>query len=107
MLAGLNVQRLVNEPTAAALAHGLEAATEGAFLILDLGGGTFDVSLLHKFDGVMEVRASAGDLTLGGNDFRDAIIGFLLKRHGRERSTLPATDNARLSWKPSCASSMH
>jgi len=87
-LAGLNVQRLINEPTAAALAHGLEAGGDGRFLILDLGGGTFDVSLLHKFDGVMEVRASAGDSMLGGDDFRDAIVKLLSTRHTLDLDTI-------------------
>ncbi len=80
-LAGLHVGRLINEPTAAALAHGLEGMEEGSFLILDLGGGTFDVSLLHKFDGIMEIKASAGDARLGGDDFRGAIIDLLVERH--------------------------
>src|ERR1700744_327254 len=69
-LAGLRVERLLNEPTAAALAYGLhDAQGETQFLVFDLGGGTFDVSILEMFDGVMEVRASAGDNMLGGEDF--------------------------------------
>lgn len=95
-LAGLNVTRLINEPTAAALAHGLDAESDGQFLVLDLGGGTFDVSLLNRFDGVMEIRASSGDSSLGGNDFRDTLAAFLLKRHGIESKTLTAEDKARL-----------
>jgi molecular chaperone HscC len=96
-LAGLNVQRLINEPTAAALAHGLEAGAEGRFLILDLGGGTFDVSLLHKFEGVMEVRASAGDSMLGGNDFRDAIVKLFSTRHSLDLDALPRGELAILT----------
>lgn len=73
-LAGLKVERLLNEPTAAALAYGLhEAGSETQFLVFDLGGGTFDVSILEMFEGVMEVRASAGDNMLGGQDFTTLI----------------------------------
>ena len=95
-LAGLEVERLVNEPTAAALAHGLESVEEGRFLILDLGGGTFDVSLLHKFDGIMEVRASAGDSMLGGNDFRDALVSMIARRDQLDPDALPREELARL-----------
>lgn len=74
-LAGLTVRRLVNEPTAAALAYGLqEAPPESTFLVLDLGGGTFDVSILERFEGLMEVRASTGDNFLGGEDFVQVIL---------------------------------
>jgi molecular chaperone HscC len=95
-LAGLAVERLINEPTAAALAHGLDSLEEGRFLILDLGGGTFDVSLLHKFEGVMEVRASAGDSHLGGDDFRDALIALIARRHDINPDKLSGADLARL-----------
>ncbi len=95
-LAGITVERLVNEPTAAALAHGLDSVEEGRFLILDLGGGTFDVSLLHKFEGVMVVRASAGDSHLGGDDFRDALVALIARRHGVDPDKLARTDLARL-----------
>lgn len=73
-LAGLKVERLLNEPTAAALAYGLHQQEESCFVVLDLGGGTFDVSVLELFDGVMEVRASSGDNLLGGEDFTDALM---------------------------------
>lgn len=78
-LAGLTVKRLLNEPTAAAMAYGLHhAKDEQKFLVLDLGGGTFDVTLLELFAGVMEVRASAGDNVLGGEDFTQILIkGFM------------------------------
>ncbi|MCF6220113.1 MAG: molecular chaperone HscC [Robiginitomaculum sp.] len=73
-IAGLKVERLINEPTAAALAYGLnDKDGESTFLVVDLGGGTFDVSILEMFDGVMEVRASAGDAFLGGEDFTDVV----------------------------------
>lgn len=73
-LAGLKVERLINEPTAAAMAYGLNDKKESTFLIFDMGGGTFDVSMLEFFDGIMEVHASAGDNYLGGEDFVDAMI---------------------------------
>jgi molecular chaperone HscC len=77
-LAGLKVERLLNEPTAAALAYGLEDAAEGAIVVVDLGGGTFDVSVLERFDGIVEVRATAGDNFLGGEDFASAVIDAFL-----------------------------
>jgi molecular chaperone HscC len=77
-LAGLKVEKLINEPTAAALAYGLHQKNEATFLVFDLGGGTFDVSILELFDGVMEVRASAGDNFLGGEDFDDALVQAFL-----------------------------
>lgn len=80
-LAGLNVKRLVNEPTAAALAYGFGEKAEGKYLVFDLGGGTFDVSILDCFEGVMEVRATTGDTHLGGNDFTTAIESEIFKRH--------------------------
>jgi molecular chaperone HscC len=94
-LAGLKVERLINEPTAAALAYGMESMAEGQFLVLDLGGGTFDVSLLHKYDGVMEVRSTAGDSLLGGNDFRDVVVTLLMRRHGCDINRLAPRDVAR------------
>ncbi len=78
-LAGLTVNRLINEPTAAAMAYGLQDKSEGTYLILDMGGGTFDVSILEFFDGVMEVHASAGDNFLGGEDFVDAMVDSVLR----------------------------
>lgn len=74
-LAGLKVERLINEPTAAALAYGIEQRDlETKFLVFDLGGGTFDVSILEIFDGIIEVRSSSGDNRLGGEDFNLAMI---------------------------------
>ncbi|UUW70149.1 molecular chaperone HscC [Pseudomonas oryzihabitans] len=77
-LAGLKVEKLINEPTAAALAYGLHHKQEATFLVFDLGGGTFDVSVLELFEGVMEVRSSAGDNFLGGEDFDDALVSHFL-----------------------------
>ncbi|AOA58006.1 Hsp70 family protein [Acinetobacter larvae] len=80
-LAGLKVSRLINEPTAAALAYGLGQSDDNCFLIFDLGGGTFDVSIVELFDGVIEVRASAGDNYLGGDDFTQLIIKQFWKKY--------------------------
>jgi molecular chaperone HscC len=77
-LAGFTVRRLLNEPTAAALAYGLQDRGEKEpFLVFDLGGGTFDVSIVEIFDGIIEVKASAGDNRLGGEDFNDALVAMV------------------------------
>ena len=76
-LAGLNVLRLLNEPTAAALAYGLDNGAEGKYLVYDLGGGTFDVSIIEMGDGVTEVLATNGDTHLGGDDFDQRIIDWM------------------------------
>jgi molecular chaperone HscA len=81
-LAGLEVLRLVNEPTAAALAYGLDKQAEGTFAVFDLGGGTFDVSILKLEGGVFEVKSTGGDSALGGDDFDRAIAGHLLGEMG-------------------------
>ncbi len=78
-LAGLEVLRLVNEPTAAALAYGLDKGAEGLFAVYDLGGGTFDISILHMEKGVFQVRATGGDAALGGDDFDHAIAEYFLE----------------------------
>ncbi len=79
-LAGLKVERLLNEPTAAALAYGLHEKSDNEILVFDLGGGTFDVSVLEMFDGIMEVRASAGNNRLGGEDFTRAIAQYFTEQ---------------------------
>ncbi len=76
-LAGLNVLRLINEPTAAAIAYGLDNAAEGIYAIYDLGGGTFDISILRLNKGVFEVIATGGDSALGGDDYDHAVVAFL------------------------------
>ena len=81
-LAGLEVLRLLNEPTAAALAYGLDKQAEGTFAVFDLGGGTFDVSILKLEDGVFEVKATGGDSALGGDDFDRAIAGRAARAAG-------------------------
>jgi len=81
-LAGLEVLRLVNEPTAAALAYGLDAAAEGLYAVYDLGGGTFDISILRMEKGVFQVKATGGDAALGGDDIDHAIAEHFLAERG-------------------------
>jgi molecular chaperone DnaK len=76
-IAGLEILRIINEPTAAALAYGLDKKSQETILVFDLGGGTFDVSILEVGDGVFEVKATAGDTHLGGNDFDKKIVDWL------------------------------
>ena len=78
-LAGINVLRLINEPTAAAVAYGLDQNKEGNFVIFDLGGGTFDVSILNLSKGIFEVQATHGDANLGGDDYDQVIFEWLCK----------------------------
>ena len=78
-IAGLNVLRIINEPTAASLAYGLDQKTDQTILVFDLGGGTFDVSILEIGDGVFEVKATSGDTQLGGDDWDEAVINWLVK----------------------------
>ena len=81
-LAGLNVLRLLNEPTAAAVAYGLDKSAEGVIAVYDLGGGTFDISILRLNKGVFEVMATAGDSALGGDDFDRAIAKWIMQHAG-------------------------
>ncbi|MDH3947845.1 MAG: Fe-S protein assembly chaperone HscA [Gammaproteobacteria bacterium] len=81
-LAGLNVLRLLNEPTAAAVAYGLDKSAEGVIAVYDLGGGTFDISILRLNKGVFEVMATAGDSALGGDDFDHAIAEWIMQQAG-------------------------
>ena len=93
-LAGLEVFRLMNEPTAAAVAYGLDRGAEGTYAVYDLGGGTFDISILKLNRGVFEVLATNGDPALGGDDFDRAIYDWMLQRAGL--SGLPASDARHL-----------
>ena len=77
-IAGLDVKRIINEPTAASLAYGLDKETDQTILVFDLGGGTFDVSVLEIGDGVFEVKSTAGDNHLGGDNFDKAIVDWLV-----------------------------
>src|SRR3712207_3548939 len=79
-IAGMNVQRIVNEPTAAALAYGLDKEHDQTILVFDLGGGTFDVSLLEIGDGVVEVKATSGDNHLGGDDWDARLVEWMVKK---------------------------
>ncbi len=93
-LAGLNVLRLINEPTAAAVAYGLDHGSAGLYAVFDLGGGTFDVSLLRLTQGVFEVAATGGDAALGGDDFDHLLADWALRQAGRSASS--AQDKAAL-----------
>jgi len=84
-IAGLDVLRIINEPTAAALAYGLDKKNHGTIAVYDLGGGTFDISILEIGDGVFEVKATNGDTFLGGEDFDNRIIDFLAEEFKREQ----------------------
>ncbi len=95
-LAGLNVLRLISEPTAAAIAYGLDNASEGVFAIYDLGGGTFDISILRLTQGVFEVVATGGDSALGGDDYDGALVAWILAKAGLAADTLTASDKAAL-----------
>ena len=77
-IAGLNVSRIINEPTAAALAYGLDKGDDQTILVFDLGGGTFDVSLLEIGEGVIEVKATSGDNVLGGDDWDEAVVNWIV-----------------------------
>ncbi len=96
-LAGLNVLRLINEPTAAAIAYGLDNASEGVYAIYDLGGGTFDISILRLTQGVFEVVATGGDSALGGDDYDHALADWVLAQLGLGRmDDASALDKAAL-----------
>lgn len=89
-LAGLHVLRLLNEPTAAAVAYGLDQGGQGRIAVYDLGGGTFDISILHLNKGVFEVMSTGGDTALGGDDFDQAVAQWVIDQTGMERSQLSA-----------------
>ena len=95
-LAGLSVLRLLNEPTAAAVAYGLDKGTEGVVAIYDLGGGTFDISVLRLTRGVFEVLATGGDSALGGDDFDHAIAGWIIEQAGLSQDLDPAAQRRLL-----------
>lgn len=88
-LAGLNVLRLLNEPTAAAVAYGLDRQAEGVVAIYDLGGGTFDISILRLTKGVFEVLATGGDTALGGDDFDHAVADWIFRQAGVSEDLAP------------------
>lgn len=100
-LANINVLRLLNEPTAAAVAYGLDSGQEGVIAVYDLGGGTFDISILRLNQGVFEVLATGGDSALGGDDFDHAIAEWIMPQVGMDESNIePGT--ARLLLREAC-----
>lgn len=100
-LAGVNVLRLLNEPTAAAVAYGLDSGQEGVIAIYDLGGGTFDISILRLNKGVFEVLATGGDSALGGDDFDVAVVDYLVEQAGLTRPLSPMLE--RQLMQQACA----
>src|SRR5450432_1475579 len=97
-IAGLNVLRIINEPTSAALAYHLDKDTEATILVFDLGGGTFDVSLLEVGEGVVEVKATSGDNHLGGDDWDQRIVDWLVQGFQRDHHVDLSTDRMALQW---------
>ncbi|WIV18318.1 molecular chaperone DnaK [Paenibacillus polygoni] len=93
-IAGLEVLRIVNEPTAAALAYGLEKSEDQTILVYDLGGGTFDVSILELGDGFFEVKATSGDNSLGGDDFDQVIIDYMVSEFKKDQGIDLSKDKA-------------
>ena len=85
-IAGLNVLRIINEPTAASLAYGLDKEQDQTILVFDLGGGTFDVSVLELGDGVFEVKSTSGDNHLGGDNFDKAIVDWMVAEFRRDQA---------------------
>lgn len=96
-LAGLHVLRLLNEPTAAAIAYGLNSGQEGVIAVYDLGGGTFDISILRLSKGVFEVLATGGDSALGGDDFDHLLADYLMEQAGLEASLSAEKNRALLN----------
>jgi molecular chaperone DnaK len=95
-IAGLDVKRIINEPTAAALAYGLDKEADQTILVFDLGGGTFDVSVLEIGDGVFEVKSTAGDNHLGGDNFDKAIVDWMVSEFKREQAIDLSADKMAL-----------
>jgi len=95
-IAGLNVERIINEPTAAALAYGFDKKKDGLIAVYDLGGGTFDISILEVGENVIEVKSTNGDTSLGGDDFDRLIINFLIDEFKKENGVDLSTDKMAL-----------
>ena len=95
-IAGLEVLRIINEPTAAALAYGLDKEDDQTILVYDLGGGTFDVSILELGDGFFEVKATSGNNQLGGDDFDQVIIDYLVEEFKKEHGVDLSKDKAAM-----------
>jgi molecular chaperone DnaK len=96
-IAGLDVLRIINEPTAAALAYGLDKGNEHTILVFDLGGGTFDVSILELGDGVFEVKATSGNNRLGGDDFDERLMTYI-NREFRSESGIDLSQD-KMAWQ--------
>ena len=95
-IAGLEVERIVNEPTAAALAYGLDKKKSGTVAVYDLGGGTFDISILEIGDGVFEVKSTNGDTSLGGEDFDNVLVNYLVDEFKKDSGVNLKNDNLAL-----------
>ena len=95
-IAGLDVKRIINEPTASALAYGLDKKTDEKIAVYDLGGGTFDISILELGEGVFEVKATNGDTHLGGDDFDQRVIEWLLAEFKKDQGIDLAKDQQAL-----------
>ncbi|QDP00746.1 Fe-S protein assembly chaperone HscA [Thalassotalea sp. PS06] len=95
-LAGVNVLRLLNEPTAAAVAYGLDSGQEGVIAVYDLGGGTFDISILRLNKGIFEVLSTGGDSALGGDDFDNAVVDYLVAEFNLQRPLSPQLERQLL-----------
>src|SRR3712207_4675888 len=95
-IAGLDVKRIINEPTAASLAYGLDKESDQTILVFDLGGGTFDVSVLELSDGVFEVKSTSGDNHLGGDNFDKAIVDWMVAEFKRDQGIDLAADRMAL-----------
>ncbi|OPZ76195.1 MAG: Chaperone protein DnaK [Actinobacteria bacterium ADurb.Bin444] len=96
VIAGLNVRRIINEPTAASLAYGMDKEHDQTILVFDLGGGTFDVSILEIGDGVFEVKSTNGDTHLGGDNFDKAIVDWIVAEFKREKGVDVSRDRSAL-----------
>jgi molecular chaperone DnaK len=96
-IAGLNVLRIINEPTAASLAYGLDKKKDERIAVYDLGGGTFDVSVLEIGDGVFEVKSTNGDTYLGGDDFDERVMDWLVEEFKKDQGI----DLAKTAWRSS------
>jgi molecular chaperone DnaK len=93
-IAGFDVKRIINEPTAAALAYGLDKKKEGKIAVFDLGGGTFDITVLEIGDGVFEVKSTNGDTHLGGDDFDQAIMDYIVSEFKKDQGVDISNDNS-------------
>ena len=96
-IAGLKVRRIINEPTAASLAYGLDKKADEKIAVYDLGGGTFDISVLEIGDGVFEVLATDGDTQLGGDDWDNAIIDWIVDEFKKDKGSTLAASRTRCS----------